>query len=90
MLKSVSETKKLFTLQDIWSGKVNVELSGYLLSLTEDKQRAVLTEHLDNLKKDLSEYEGVGPFRSDSAEDQTNKVQLQITIQVIEGLLAQI
>ena len=90
MLKSVSETRKLFTLQDIRSGKANVELSGYLLSLTENKQKEVLTEHLVNLKKDLSEYEGPGSFRTDSGEDQTNKVQLQVALQVIEGLLAQI
>jgi hypothetical protein len=90
LLRSVSETRKLFTLQDIWSGKVNVELSGYLLSLTEEKQKEVLTEHLANLKKDLSEYEGPGSFRSDSGEDQTNKLQLQVAIQVIEGLLGQI
>ena len=90
MLKSIKETGKLFTIEGIQKGQVNIKTSNYLLSLPEEKQVEVLTTHLDNLKNDLAGYESPGSQRPKSPDADVHKTQLQILIQVIEGLLDQI
>ena len=90
MLKSIEQAKKLFTVEGVAKGKVNVVLSAYLLSLPEKKQREVLTEHVGRLRKDLAGYERREPKEARSQEEEINKTQLQLMIQVIEGLLAQV
>jgi hypothetical protein len=87
VLKSIEETKKLFTVEGIAQGKANVVVSKYLLSLPEQKQREVLKEHLGRLRVDLARYERGEPT---SQEQEISKTQLRLMIQVIEGLLAQI
>ena len=89
MLKSIQETKKLFTIEGLQRGQVDVKTSKYLLSLSEDKQTEVLTNQLENLKKDFAKYETSG-LQESSGLDDVDKMQLQILIQVIEGLLKQI
>ena len=87
MLKSIEETKKLFTVEGIDQGKANVVVSTYLLSLPEQKQREVLSEHLGRLTTDLALYER---SEAGSQEKEISKTQLRLMIQVVEGLLAQI
>ena len=89
VLKSIAETKKLFTVEGVAEGKVNVVVSKYLLSLPENKQRDVLTEHLERLTIDLARWERK-PTASPSQEEKISKTQLQLMIQVIRGLLAEI
>lgn len=84
MLRSIKETGKLFTIEGVQNGQVNIKTSNHLLSLPEEKQIEVLTAQLKNLKKDFAKY---GVNRQD---DDVDKMQLQILIQVIEGLLDQI
>ena len=90
VLKSIEETKKLFTVEGIAQGKANVVVSKYLLSLSENKQREVLTEHLDRLTIDLALCERSEPAAVRSQEKEISKTQLRLMIQVVEGLLAQI
>jgi hypothetical protein len=90
VLKSIEETKKLFTVEGIAQGKANVVVSKYLLSLPENKQREVLAEHLDRLAIDLARYERAEPAAVRSQQDEISKTQLRLMIQVIEGLLAQV
>ncbi len=90
MLKSIQETKKLFTIEGIQKGQVNIKTTNYLLSLPERKQKEVLATHLKNLKKDLSGYETPGFHGPNNQDDDVDKMQMQILIQVIEGLLGQI
>jgi hypothetical protein len=87
VIKSIEETKKLFTVQGVAQGKANVVVSKYLLSLPENKQRQVLTQHLNRLTEDLARCERSDPG---SQEKEIGKTQLRLMIQVIEGLLAQI
>jgi len=88
MLRSIRETQKLFSIEGMQGGEVNIRTSQYLLSLPKDKQIEVLTEHLENLKKDLARY--ADPTLKDSNGENNNidKAQLQILIEVTEGLLS--
>ena len=53
MLKSIEETKKLFTIEGMNNGQVDLKISKQLLSLSEDKQVEVLSNQLERLKKDF-------------------------------------
>jgi len=88
MLKSIRETQKLFSIEGMQGGEVNIRTSQYLLSLPRDKQIEVLTEHLENLKRDLARF--ADPTLKDSNGENNNidKAQLQILIEVTEGLLS--
>lgn len=86
MLKSIKETGKLFTIEGIQNGRINIISSKYLLSLPAEKQVEVLTRHLKNLKNDFARYESPG-FQKPNSLDVVHKTQLQILIQVIESLL---
>jgi len=90
MLKSIKETRKLFTIEGVQGGQVNIKTTKFLLSLPERKQIEVLTSHLKNLKTDYAKYARLGTLASDEKNNDMDKMQLQILIQVIEGLLAQI
>jgi predicted metal-dependent hydrolase len=90
MLKSVRETQKLFSIEGIQDGEVNIETSEYLLSLPKDKQTEVLRKHLEYLKEDLAKYEDPIVQDPNGKDDDIDKAQLQILIDVIEGLLSQI
>jgi hypothetical protein len=90
MLKSIEETRKLFTIEGIQEGQVNIKTSNYLLSLPEEKQVEVLTRHLENLKNDFAGYASPGSQKPKSPDADVHNMQLQILIQVIEGLLDQI
>jgi len=90
MLKSVRETQKLFSIEGIQDGEVNIKTSEYLLSLPKDKQIEVLRKHLEDLKEDLAEYEDLTVQDPNGKDDDIDKAQLQILIDVIEGLLSQI
>jgi len=89
MLKSIQDTQKLFRIEDMGSGKVDVEASKYLLSLPEHRQIEVLSESLENLKRDMAKYDAVPEGRKAGA-DRIVRAQLQLLIQVIEGLLGRI
>ncbi len=90
MLKSIQETKKLFTIEGMQSGQVNIKTSKYLLSLSEDKQIETLSTNLKNLKKDFSEQGNAASANSKYQKDDMETMQLQILIQVIEGMLSQV
>ena len=90
MLKSIEEIKKLFTIEEIKNGQVNIITSKHLLSLPEEKQIEVLTTHLKNLKKDSAKYESPAFEGQHGQSDDIDKMQLQLLIQVIESLLNQI
>jgi hypothetical protein len=90
VLKSIAETKKLFTVEGVAEGKVNVVVSEYLLSLPGPKQREVLTDHLERLTMDLSGNKHIEATDEHSQKNKIDKTQLQLMIQVIEGLLEQI
>jgi hypothetical protein len=90
MLKSIIETNKLFAIEGMKDGKVDIKVSDHLLSLTEEKQIEILTEHLEDLKKDYSKYENPAPWDSNRQNNDIDKMQLQILIEVIEGLLSKI
>ena len=90
MLKSVRETQKLFSIEGIQDGEVNIETSEYLLSLPKDKQIEVLRKHLEDLKEDLAKYEDPTVQDPNGKDDDIDKAQLQILIDVIGGLLSQI
>jgi len=90
MLKSVRETQKLFSIEGIQDGEVNIETSEYLLSLPKDKQIEVLRKHIEDLKEDLAKYEDPTVQDPNGKDDDIDKAQLQILIDVIEGLLSQI
>jgi len=89
MLRSIRETQKLFSVEGMQVGEVNIRTSQYLLSLPKDKQIEILADHLENLKEDLAYFKD--PTLQDSnGEDGIDKTQLQILIEVTEGLLSQI
>lgn len=90
MLKSVRETRKLFRIEGIREGEVNVETSQYLLSLPKHEQIKVLTEHLGNLREDLADYKNPALQGSNGKYDHIGKIQLEILIEVIERLLSRI
>jgi hypothetical protein len=90
MLRSIRETQKLFSIEGMQGGEVNIRTSQYLLSLPKDKQIELLTEHLENLKRDLARYADPTLQDSNGKDDNIDKAQLQILIEVTEGLLSQI
>jgi predicted metal-dependent hydrolase len=90
MLKSIRETQRLFSVEGIQDGQINIRTSQYLLSLPKDKQIEVLAEHLENLKEDLAKYENPTVQDSNGEDDNIEKAQLQILIEVTEDLLSHI
>lgn len=90
MLKSILKTRKLFTIEGLGQGQLDVQASEYLLSLPEDEQIEVLTGHLNDLKTDLVQGEKPESPNSNGKNDDLDKAQLQVLIQVIEGLLSRI
>ena len=90
MLKSIEETKKLFTIEGMNNGQVDLKISKQLLSLSEDKQVEVLSNQLERLKKDFEKYEGSASLDSNNQNEAIDRMQLQVLIQVIEGMLSQI
>jgi len=80
----------LFSIEGMQDGEVNIRSSQYLLSLPKDKQIEVLGKHLENLKEDLAKYEDPTVQEPNGKDDDMAKVQLQIFIDAIEGLLSQI
>jgi hypothetical protein len=69
-------------------GEVNIRTSQYLLSLPKDKQIEVLTEHLENLKRDSARFADPTLQDPNGKGDDIDKAQLQILIEVTEGLLS--
>lgn len=90
MLKSVKETRKLFHIEGLQDGKVNIKTSSDLLALPENKQVEVLTAHLEDLRKDLARYQNPKKAGSYFRDNDIDRVQIQLLIEVIEGLLAQV
>jgi hypothetical protein len=90
MRKSIIETQKLFQIEDLKDGQVNIETSEYLLSLKEEEQIKVLTVHLSKLKNDLAILEDPALKNSIAKSDEVEKAQLQLLINIIENLLSQI
>ena len=90
MLKSIEETKKLFTIEGMNNGQVDLKISKQLLSFSEDKQIDVLSNQLERLKKDFEKYEGSASLNSNNQNEAIDRMQLQVLIQVIEGMLSQI
>ena len=88
MLRSIRKTQKLFNIEGMQSGEVNIRTSQYLLSLPKDKQIEVLRKHLEDLKEDLAKYEDSTLQDSKGKGDDIDKAQLQILIEVTEGLLS--
>ena len=89
-LRSIRETQKLFNIEGMQGDKVNIRTSRYLLSLPKDKQIEVLTVHLENLKRDLARFVDPTLKDSDGKGDDIDKSQLQILIEITEGLLSHI
>ena len=85
VIESIEKTKKLFRIEGIENGQVNIEASQLLLSLPESQQIKVLNTHLEYLKEDLAKYGD-----SSDGNDDTIKAQLQLLIQVTENLLSQV
>ena len=79
----------LFKVESMEKGKVQVEASKYLLSLPEKMQTRVLSDQLRSLRQDLAKIHDM-PQGKRQEEDIMNQTQLQLLIQVIEGLLAQV
>ena len=90
MLRSVRETQKLFRIESVKGGRIDIKTSEHLLSLPQNKQFEVLTAQLENLKKDLARYENPASNSPDRKGDEVNQTQLKLLIQVIENLLTQI
>jgi hypothetical protein len=90
MLKSIEETKKLFTIEGMENGQVDLKISKDLLSLPEEKQVEVLSKQMERLKEDFEAYEVSVSPDSNNQKGKLDKVQLQLLIQVIEGMLSQI
>ena len=90
MYKSIKETQKLFKIEGVEAGQLNIRNSKYLLSLSEDQQAKVLTEQLARLKADLTRHETIPSKDATQKGDDVDKAQLQLLIQVVENLLSQI
>ncbi len=90
MFKSIQETKKLFTIEGMQSGQVDIKTSKYLLSLSEDKQIEVLTNQLENLRKDFAQCQTPSASNSISQKEDVEIMQLQLLIQVIEGMISKV
>ena len=89
MLKSIIETQMLLKIEGMDEGQVRVEASKYLLSLSEEMQTKVLSDRLKELKQDLATLCAVPKSRKEE-RDVMDRTQLQLLIQVIEGLLIRI
>lgn len=90
MLRSVRETQKLFRIESVNGGRIDIKTSEHLLSFPQNKQFEVLAGQLENLKKDLAQYENPA-FNSPNRKNvEINQTQLKLLIQVIESLLTQI
>jgi hypothetical protein len=90
MEKSIKATQRLFRVEGLAGGEVQVETTKYLLSLPENKQMEVLTEHLENLRKDYAKYERPPAGLGQGKDFAVKKAQLELLIQVTEGLLSQV
>ena len=90
MLKSIEETKKLFTIEGMKNGQVDLRISKHLLSLSEDKQVEALTKQMERLKEDYAKCEASAAPGSNNQKENVDSMQLQVLMQVIEGLLSQI
>ncbi len=90
MFKSIQETKKLFTIEGMQSGQIDIKTSKDLLSLSEDKQIEALTIQLENLKKDFAKCQDSSASSSISQTEDVEKMQLQLLIQVIEGMISKV
>ena len=90
MLRSVRETQKLFRIESVKGGRIDIKTSEHLLSLPQNKQFEVLTAQLENLKKDLARYENPAFNSTNRKDDEVDQTQLKLLIQVIESLLTQI
>ena len=90
MLRSVRETQKLFRIESVNGGWIDIKTSEHLLSLPQNKQFEVLTGQLENLKQDLARYEDPAFNGPNRKYDEVNQTQLKLLIQVIKGLLNQI
>ena len=90
MLKSIHNTQKLFRLQRLAGGQVDVEATPYLLSLTEDKQREALRSQLVLLQQDMSKIENTSVELASKNKTTVEQAQLRLLIHVVEGLLRQI
>jgi len=90
MRKSIIETQKLFQIEDLKDGQVNIKTSEYLLSLKEKEQIEFLTAHLSKLKNDLAKLEDPAIVDSTGKGDEVEKAQLQLLINIIGNLLSQI
>ena len=90
MLKSIEETKKLFTIEGMKNGQVDLKISKHLLSLSEDKQVEILTKQMKRLEEDFERYEASASSGSNNQKENIDKMQLQVLMQVIDGMLSQI
>jgi len=90
VLKSINGTQKLFRLQRLAGGHVDVEATPYLLSLSDDKQREVLRSQLALLQQDISKTENMSIEPALKNKTEIEQAQLRLLIQVVEGLLHQI
>jgi hypothetical protein len=90
MYKSIKETQKLFKIEGLERGQVSIRNSKYLLSLSEKDQVKVLTAQLARLKEDLARHETIPSKDTMNKDDDVDKAQLQLLIQVVENLLSQI
>ena len=90
MLRSIRETQKLFSIEGMQGGEVNIRTSQYLLSLPRDKQIEIVRKHLEDLKEDFARYADRTLKDSNGKGDDIDKAQLQILIEVTEGLLSHI
>ena len=90
MYKSIKETQRLFKIEGLEGGQVNIRTSQYLLSLPEEEQIKVLSAQMESLKEDLARHEAIPSRDSAQTVDDVDKTQLQLLIQVIENLLSQI
>lgn len=90
MFKSIIETKRLFKIEGLANGKIDIKATDYLLSLADDEQATVLNNQLVNLKRDLGRIERKETESVSNQNPAVEKAQLQLLIQVIEGLLARV
>ena len=90
MYKSIKETQKLFKIEGLVGGQVNIRNSQYLLSLSEAEQVKVLTEQLARLKEDLARHQTMSSGSAMQKGKDVDGAQLQLLIQVVENLLSQI
>ena len=90
MYKSIKETQKLFKIEGLEGGQVNITTSKSLLALSEEEQVKALANQLERLKEDLARHEALLSHDSAQDSDDVDKTQLQLLIQVIENLLSQI